>query len=125
MSTFGDGGWYDVPDSDEQRYWDGNDWTESYRPRPIAPEFAPPAPTSGLAIASLIIGITSFFVSCLGIVSGIVGFFLGLSALRECQPRGPKRGRGLAIAGMICSAIAFATMSTLTLLFVFLWRVAS
>ena len=28
MSTFGDGGWYDVPDSDEQRYWDGGTWTE-------------------------------------------------------------------------------------------------
>jgi hypothetical protein len=125
MSTFGEGGWYDVPDSDDQRYWDGEHWTESFRPRPVAPEFSPPAPTSGLAIASLVLGIASFFVSCLGIVTGIVGFFLGLSALRETQPQGPKRGRGLAIAGMICSAIAFAIMTTLTLLFVFLMRVTS
>ena len=125
MSTFGEGGWFDVPDSDDQRYWDGEDLTESYRTRPVAPEFAPPAQTSGLAIASLVLGVASFLMSCLGIATGIVGFFLGLSALRETQPRGPKRGRGLAIAGMICSAIAFAIMSTLTLLFVFLWRVAS
>ncbi len=125
MSTFGEGGWFDVPDSDDQRYWDGDDWTESYRARPVAPEFVPPPPTSGLAIASLVLGIGSFLLSCLGIATGIAGFFLGLAALRETQPRGPKRGRGLAIAGMICSAIAFATMSTLTLLFVFLWRLAS
>lgn len=125
MSTFGEGGWYDVPDSNDQRYWDGEHWTESYRPR-IADggdaSRSSRAPTSGLAIASLVVGIASFFLSCIALVTGIVGFILGLSALRECQPRGPKNGRGLAIAGMVCSATAFAIMGMLTFFFLILLR---
>ena len=54
--------------------------------------------------------------------TGIVGIVLGIAALRECEPRGPKRGRGLAIAGMICSAVAFTIMGVLTLLFLLVLR---
>lgn len=122
MAEFSESGWYDVPDSSDQRYWDGEQWTESYRPRVGAPDYAPPAPTSGLAIASLVLGIASFFVWCLAFITGIAGIVAGLAALRECQPRGPKRGRGLAIAGMICSAAAFTIMAFFTFMFLIVLR---
>jgi hypothetical protein len=43
---------------------------------------------------------------------------------RECRPRGPKNGRGLAIAGIICSTVAFFLMFVLTFFFLLVLRAA-
>ena len=45
------------------------------------------------------LGIVSFFISILGVVTAILGLVFGAMSLKECQPHGPKRGRGMAIAG--------------------------
>ncbi len=133
MSDFGGGqaqaaaGWYPTADRQSERYWNGREWTGAYRPPstgpyPSAPPiYQPPpgyqpygyqpygnaaAPNHGPAIASMVLGICSFFISILGIVTAIIGLTLGIMSLKECQPNGPKRGRGMAIAGICCSSAA-------------------
>ncbi len=126
-------GWYPAGDQQHERYWNGAAWTDAYRPRsgvpsPVAPPtaYGPPpnhqpygyqpygyqpygyvqAPNHGPAIASMVLGIVSFFISIFGVVTAIIGLTLGIMSLKECQPNGPKRGRGMAIAGISCSAVA-------------------
>ncbi len=84
----------------------GADLSVPAPPPPPAPQPAVPAPvvpdaevprTSGLAIASLVLGL-------LGPVTGIVGIILGIVALTQIrESRGRLRGDGLAIAGMAIS----------------------
>jgi len=65
---------------------------------------APPAaPTNGLAVASLVLGIVSlflFWVPFLGWVPVLVALVLGLIALQHPY------GRGMAIGGLVCAGIA-------------------
>ncbi|HEY8721267.1 DUF4190 domain-containing protein [Pengzhenrongella sp.] len=56
---------------------------------------APVVPTNGLAIASLICGVTSFMVG----ITAPVAVILGILALRQIQRDGTQ-GRGMAIAGI-------------------------
>jgi prepilin-type processing-associated H-X9-DG protein len=67
----------------------------------IAP--GPPAKTSGLAIASLVLG-------CLGFcgITAIIGLILGLVAQRKIkQSNGQLTGSGMALAGIIVSVVMF------------------
>jgi len=66
------------------------------------------APTHGPAVASMVLGIVSLVIWYLGIVTGVIGLVLGASSLKHCQPNGPKKGRGMAIAGITCSIIALS-----------------
>lgn len=66
------------------------------------------APTHGPAVASMVLGILSLVLWYFGIVTGIIGLVLGASSLKQCQPNGPKNGRGMAIAGITCSIIALS-----------------
>lgn len=74
---------------------------------PIKPQYALPpedAKTSGMAIASLVLGICGF---CTAGIAAIVGLILGIvsfSAIRKSQ--GWLKGTGLAIAGISVSGIA-------------------
>lgn len=57
----------------------------------------------GFAIAGMVCGILSILCCCvwyLGLVLSIVGLVLSIIALRQHKP-----GRGMAIAGIVCSAI--------------------
>lgn len=68
--------------------------------------YAPPAPPGrgGLAKASLVLGIVGLFglVLCLaGVVPALVGLVLGVVSLARGDAR-----RGMAAAGVICSAVA-------------------
>ena len=66
-----------------------------------APPSGPPAKTSGMAVASMVVG----FFGCLGF-TGIVGLILGVSALiRISRSRGRLKGKGAAIAGIVLSGI--------------------
>lgn len=61
-----------------------------------------PSKTSGLAVASLILGILGL---CTGGVAGLIGLPLGIAALISISKKPmERRGKGLAIAGMSVSA---------------------
>ena len=60
--------------------------------------------TSSSAIGSLITGIIGLFIA--GIILGCVGISLALNAFREIKTKQVK-GKGMAIAGLIVSIIAF------------------
>ncbi len=80
-----------------------------YHGNPVAPQYQPygtqhpqyvypmARPTSGWAIASLICSLVTFAVCLPTWIVGIIG---GIIALKECEPNGPKQGRGLALAGL-------------------------
>ena len=69
--------------------------------RPTAP--APAPKTSGHAIAGLLVGLGGL---CTCGVGGIVGLILSIVALKKIDAsRGTLGGRGLAIAGIIASAV--------------------
>lgn len=57
--------------------------------------------SSGMSIAGMVLGIVSI-ICCggLGIVCGIVGVILSALALKDNKP-----GRGMAIAGVVCSLV--------------------
>jgi predicted acyltransferase len=83
-------------------------------PPPSAPWSAPPGPypgasttTSGLAIASLVTGLLFW---CL-VVPGIVAVVLGYLALEEiADSGGRKRGRGMAIAGIVLGWVGIGAL---------------
>ena len=72
-----------------------------------------PTKSSGLAIASMVLGIVSLVLFCIPYVcfpAGIVGIILGGVSLGT-----KKGGRGMAIAGLVCSLIAMAVYIILVL----------
>lgn len=75
-------------------------------PRPTVPLSVPlPAKTSGLAIASLVLGVLGIFT--LGLTA-IVGLVLGIIALVQInRSKGQLGGLGLAIAGIAVSGVMF------------------
>lgn len=128
-------GWYPLPDGIRERYWDGTRWTDSVRPiAPVGGAVPPPpayppsgapggyaaspaqAPNHGPAIASMVLGIVSLGFPCAGFATSIIGLILGIASLPHVQPRGPKRGRGMAIAGIVCSALALMVWGVMLLL---------
>ncbi len=67
-----------------------------------------PAKTSGLAIASLVLGILSCPLSCLTAIPGLICGIVGLVKIRtsETSSTGPRlTGGGLAIAGIILNSV--------------------
>jgi prepilin-type processing-associated H-X9-DG protein len=68
----------------------------------------PPGKTSGLAIASLVLGILACPLSCLTAIPGLICGIVGLVRIRssETSATGPRLGgSGLAIAGIILNAV--------------------
>ena len=77
---------------------------------PMQPPMAPMPPQGGkgMAIASMVLGIVSLVFFCvwyISAVAAIVGLVLGIISLR-----GDKLGRGMAVAGIVTSAIGLALM---------------
>jgi hypothetical protein len=101
-------GWYPVPDSNQERFWDGERWTNAYRHLPIAGLVPQSAKYNGLAVASMVLGIVSLVLWYVGIVTGIVSICLAVPALKKCAPNGPDKGRNMAIAGLVCSIVALS-----------------
>jgi hypothetical protein len=66
------------------------------------PQYAPRPPVNGLAIASLVLGI----VCCVP----PLGLILGMVALRQIRRKG-QRGKGMAVAGTVLSAISTALVA--------------
>ena len=109
-------GWYPVPDSNQERFWDGEKWTNAFRQN-MSQGFAPPsAKYNGLAIASMVLGIVSLVIFYFGIVTGIVSICLAVPALKKCEPEGPDKGRKMAIAGLVCSIVALSIWALVILI---------
>ena len=67
-----------------------------------ASPYPAPRSTSGMAIAALVVALAGFATCPL---IGIVSVILGFTALKECEPAGPKTGRGMAIAGIVIGGL--------------------
>ncbi|HUA38232.1 MAG TPA: DUF4190 domain-containing protein [Candidatus Sulfopaludibacter sp.] len=78
-------------------------------PPPLpAGEAAGPARTSGMAIASLVLGILGIVTCGLTVLlSAPVGLILGIVAMNRIGKSAQLRGKGLALAGIIMSSVTF------------------
>lgn len=69
----------------------------------------PPKKSIGLAVASMVLGIVAVVFSCcfiyVSIPCGIVGLILGAVSLAT-----KKGGKGMAIAGIVCSIVSIAVV---------------
>ena len=81
--------------------------------QPPQPPQGPPA-QNGLALASMILGICSLTIGCccwLHVPLGIAGLICGFLGLNKAKETGV--GKGMALAGIICSAIALVLLTIL------------
>ena len=86
-------------------------------PNPMNPMGGGPPPmpmgNNGLAVAAMVCGILAIFPGCccglLGIPLSIAAVVMGLVAMNQINATGgQQRGRGMAIAGLVCGGIAIA-----------------
>ncbi len=81
---------------------------QQYSPQGYPPQY-PSIPASGLAIASMVLGIVALVLFCVWPISipcGVIAIILGALGASECKGPNPRRsGMGMAIAGITCSAI--------------------
>ncbi|MBX3179733.1 MAG: DUF4190 domain-containing protein [Candidatus Hydrogenedentes bacterium] len=85
-------------------------------PPPLPPGASAPR-TSGLAIASLVLGILSLFLTILTSIPAIICGILALT--RISSSRGQLAGRGLAISGIV-TGVLFALLLPVVLMFIFI-----
>ena len=76
--------------------------TSSTSPPPLPPDASAPR-TSGLAIASLVLGILSLFLNVLASIPAIICGILALIGIKNS--RGRLTGKGLAISGIVTSLV--------------------
>jgi len=79
--------------------------------------------TNGKAIAGLVLGILAIFFSFLGfigIIIAIVGLILAILGLQNIK-KYEQKGRGIAIAGIVCNSIAILLAIVLTVVGVFVF----
>jgi hypothetical protein len=121
----------------EQRFWDGSQWTPRIRngmsegadpmganyttmPQHAAPPQAaygayvvPQAPrVSGLAIASMVLGIIWFY--WIGSVLALIFGFIALAQIRRSN--GWRTGRGMAIAGVVLGFVGMAVLALIVVI---------
>jgi hypothetical protein len=85
-------------------------------PAPADPygQYAQPEKTNGFSIASLVLGILGFL--CITALLGLIFGFIGLSQTKG----GREKGRGMAIAGLVCSGVwIVAIVAVVTLVAIF------
>nr|WP_161631986.1 DUF4190 domain-containing protein [Nocardiopsis baichengensis] len=87
-----------------------------YPPPPPYPPHLPrgPAPKSGPAIASLVLGCVSLAGCFMLLVTPFIGLVLGTIGLQQTQRR-ERQGPGLAIAGLVTNGIAIALVGLMML----------
>jgi len=97
------------------RDWSGNPLdatTPPSAPRQTPSHGTPRKPLSGLALAGMVLGIISLLfcwimlVNILSIVLGITGVGISVAAILQTGRKNKRRGRGMAIAGAVTSALA-------------------
>lgn len=94
--------WYADPANPQQeRYWDGNAWTQDVRWRGAVPAFpvASEAPVSNsFSVSAIILGALAFVV--FPPLFGTIGLVLGAVGMARKEPKAPL-GMGIAAAGLI------------------------
>lgn len=84
-----------------------NAYGQPFAPYGFYPAFAQQRQqTNGFAVASLVLGILTLPMCYLGIITGLLGIVFGILGIRQVNDQ-PERfvGKGLAVAGIILSAI--------------------
>jgi hypothetical protein len=82
--------------------------TGAFPVQPADATLTGPAPTSGEAIASLVLGVAGLLCG----VTAIPGLILGMRALRDIRSSGGRLGgKGLAVAGTVVSGVVLALMA--------------
>lgn len=86
-----------------------------YAPQGYASGYVPAPPTSGLALAGMILGIVGL-ATCSGIPS-VIGIILSAVSLRETGS-GERSGRGFAIAGIVTSGIGLLVILAVVVFYI-------
>jgi uncharacterized protein DUF4190 len=85
----------------------------TYQPQPRQPAY-PVQPSSGLAVASLVLGIVGLvfsFIPFIGVIAWpmvILGIVFGGIALNKANQAPASSSKGMAIAGLVCSIVGLA-----------------
>ena len=80
---------------------------------------AQPPPVSAAAVVSMVFGILGILIGwCTLAIPCIVAVLAGHQAMRDTIPRGPKTGRGMAIAGLILGYPGVAIAAIVLILWV-------
>ncbi len=88
--------------------------TPNAAPNSAMPVFAPPLPTSGLAVASLVVSIVAWFT--LPFIGAFIALVLGYSARQQTRAVPPTAsGDGMATAGIVLSWVHLALFGCLCL----------
>lgn len=82
--------------------------------------------TSGLAVASLVVGIVGvcllFLFGFLSVLAGIVAGVLGILGMRQCDQVPGVTGKGMAVAGLVLGIVAFLGGVAYLIFFLFLFE---
>lgn len=81
-------------------------------------------PTNGKAVTSMILGIVSLVIPFVGLITGIIGLILANSSLKEIKLYN-QEGKGMAIAGKVCSIIAICMYAIAILIFIIIFIFAA
>jgi len=99
-----------------------------YQPQPYYGGYTPTPPASGMAIASMIVGILSIpmtFMYCLGLPCAIVAIILGHIVRAKARRGEIEAGAGMAMAGLICGYVSILLSVIMIAFFVFFLRYSS
>jgi hypothetical protein len=94
-------GWYNDSDG-RMRWWDGQGWTNAYAPVVVA---APKAAMNPFSVLGFVLSLVTLVLSFSGFVAiglGVLGLVASIGGYRDRT----RRGRGLAVAGIVIAPFA-------------------
>ncbi|EHS56323.1 DUF4190 domain-containing protein [Paenibacillus sp. Aloe-11] len=108
---------YKEPQSSDS-FQERNDYNVPFNQPPVV------SPTNSKAVASMVLGILSIVIPYLGLIIGIVGIILSSLSLKEINRHG-EQGRGMAIAGLVCSIIGTLIYALIIIFLVVVFVIAA
>ena len=90
----------------------------AYPPPPVAYPVAPQPATNPIAITGMICGILALpmLCCCYGFPFNILGIIFSIIGLTQIKANPQQEGKGMAIAGLICSILSFVILAALVAL---------